>query len=491
MKRCSLALALSALLLGCGSSSNKKELQTPAPTPSTQIDPDSKTEAKPAAPKLTREEKAQQALARVPEILKGVALLRGLEFKQEVPAIYQNQEDFRLFVSKEIRKDLPSEKNIALGKALTHIGLIPHSLDLAKTLEDALVTQAGAYYDPKVKKFFLVMVPDSKLMLDTISSHELTHALQDQHFNLNTYYYGHDGDGPPLFNEDQLAARKFIVEGEATFIMMAYAAYSMSKINMLKDPKMAVALRPQLQMMANMSIAQLKEMNKQQAGSMADMGEDMKKSMDAMDDIPLYILLPLMSSYTKGALPVYEMYMAGGWDAVNSLYTTAPPESTEQVLHPKEKLFPKRDYPVSITLKSPKGVTPVYSEVMGELGWRAYFQVWNHKNANAVAAGWDGDRYAVWEKDGKLISATATIWDSKEEATEFSEAYLQTLMTRFPEGAPTKKGKMTLKPRTGGVIAVEQRGTEVWIADGSDAKAAIANLKKAKKRKLKKNKLDR
>ena len=79
-----------------------------------------------------------------------------------------------------------------------------------------MITQAGGYYDPNQGKFFLVMVPNSDLILDTISSHELMHALQDQHFGLNRYYYGHDGEGPSKFNDDEVSARRFIVEGEAT-----------------------------------------------------------------------------------------------------------------------------------------------------------------------------------------------------------------------------------------------------------------------------------
>jgi hypothetical protein len=82
--------------------------------------------------------------------------------------------------------------------------------------------QAGGSYDPKAKKFFLVMVPSSDLMLDTITAHELTHALQDQHFDLQAYYASKDKQQRPL-GDDALHARRFIVEGEATLTMLVYA----------------------------------------------------------------------------------------------------------------------------------------------------------------------------------------------------------------------------------------------------------------------------
>ena len=70
---------------------------------------------------------------------------------------------------------------------MLHIGLLDKPIDLAETLEQTMVTQAAAYYDPRQKKFFVVMAPDNDSMLDTMSAHELTHALQDQHFDLAKY----------------------------------------------------------------------------------------------------------------------------------------------------------------------------------------------------------------------------------------------------------------------------------------------------------------
>ena len=55
-------------------------------------------------------------------------------------------------------------------------------LDLKDTLEHAFVTQAAGYYDPTQKKFFIVVLSSDDTMLDTITSHELMHGLQDQYF---------------------------------------------------------------------------------------------------------------------------------------------------------------------------------------------------------------------------------------------------------------------------------------------------------------------
>ena len=69
------------------------------------------------------------------------------------------------------------------------------------------------------------------------------------------------------------------------------------------------------------------------------------------------------------------------------------------------------------------GWTPLDSNVIGEVQWRIIFA--EHEMADraaSIAAGWDGDRYAVLERDDDLLLLLYTTWDSEQEASEFSEA---------------------------------------------------------------------
>jgi hypothetical protein len=168
----------------------------------------------------------------------------------------------------------------------------------------------------------------------------------------------------------------------------------------------------------------------------------------------------------KGTLPVFEAYMAAGWDGVATLYR-APPESTEQVLHPKDKLIGKRDLPVAIDLGAgPAGYKEIHSEVIGELGWRVYFMLWEHPKANDAAAGWDGDRVAVYQKGDQLVGLIATTWDSVSDAQDFATAYRETLKKRYPGKAP---------------VQVERKGKDVFIVDGSGQAGLMAVVRKANK----------
>jgi hypothetical protein len=456
--------ALAALALACSSSSSP-------PPPATAPPPAASKDAAPPAAKppteAERRARVDAALARIPEIKRELAELRGLPFKADIPAEYQDSKDFRAYVKGEIARELPASRAEPLAEAYVHLGLLKEKLDLAKTLEDALVSQAGAYFDPKLKKFFLVMAPTSDSALDTISAHELTHALQDQHYGLEKYY-PHDESGEPLIDDDAMNARRFVVEGDATFAMMAYTTKEMAGVDPLA-PAQLPAMQMQIAMMAGMSIEQLKEMNKAQSVD-ADMGEDIEAALEAMDSIPLILIVPLMESYTKGALPVFTAFKRGGWPEVAKLYRD-PPASTEQVLHPTEKLYPNRDVPKRVALATPPGHRMVRSEVIGELGWRVYFMMWNKAASDTAAAGWDGDRFLVARgKDGKLVGLVATTWDSEVDAEQFEKAYRESLVARFggdggkrPDGSP---------------IQVVRRKTEVFVVDGSADPTLMAALGK-------------
>ena len=88
-----------------------------------------------------------------------LAKVRDLTFEHPVPTEYQTTDDFKKYLQQEIKKELPPDKAKGESEAFLHIGLFQKPIDLAAALEQTMATQAGAYYDPKAKKFFLVMVP--------------------------------------------------------------------------------------------------------------------------------------------------------------------------------------------------------------------------------------------------------------------------------------------------------------------------------------------
>ncbi|HEV7557896.1 MAG TPA: hypothetical protein VGO00_20660, partial [Kofleriaceae bacterium] len=383
-----------------------------------------------------------------------LAAIRELEFSRDVPTEYQNAADFKAFVHRETVKELPPEKDKNVSAALFHIGLLQKAVDLADVEEQAVTTQAGAYYDPAAKKFFLVMVPDSELALDTISAHELTHGLQDQHFDLDKYT-------PSTLDDDQSNARRFVVEGDATFAMFLYAL-GKTKI----DLPTVKLLQSTIETFANMDLDAFKQQTRDQAKAFTNMDPEIKKSVEAMDLIPPTVLVPMLDSYMKGAVVAMTAFEHGGWKAVDDLYLH-PPDSTEQMLHPSTKLYPTRDKPRKVTLAKLDGYTELTNNVLGELEWQIYFSLWKPALAKDASEGWGGDRYTVVRRsDGRLIGVLATTWDTPADATQFAEAYAQTLPVRFGAIAP-KRGEAFPRP-DGGKVFVKLAGKNVFIVDGAD-----------------------
>jgi hypothetical protein len=440
----------------------------PAAHGSAASDPWVTKDAAPAQPDTPerRAARAQAALGRVAAMMPKLAKLRQLDFLHDIPREYQSTEDFRKFVHEEIAHELAPDKAADESEALFRLGLLPKPANLAQLEEQAFVTQAGAYYDPKQKKFFLVMVPDNDTMLDTMSAHELTHGLQDQHFDLQKYLPD-EGSGSNTLDDDAESARRFVAEGDATFTMFLYMASPTGVIS----PIAIDLLVGQLAKTAAMAPADLAKMSAPLADSK---DPEMKKAIDAMADIPDTVLVPMIDSYMQGALLVAAAYKRGGWNAVDDLFLH-PPESTEQTLHP-DKYF-AADHPHRVTLPKLAG-TELASVVFGELQWQVYFSLWVPDQKLIASEGWGGDRESVVRRaNGRFVARIATVWDTPQDASELATAYVASLAKRFPKGSGDASSPAGFDRGDGsGKIFTKLDGAKFYAIDGADSAKELATL---------------
>ncbi len=149
-------------------------------------------------------------------IAKQVEKFRHLRFKHAVPATFLSVAKFRKRVtssdSKVSRKD---RRELQAGEAeLRALGLVDGSFDLLKTTDEVSRSSVLAYYDPDHKD---IVVRGKKIDAETrvTLAHELTHALQDQHYNLNRLRDRAKTSGA----DDAVVA---LVEGDATRIEAKY-----------------------------------------------------------------------------------------------------------------------------------------------------------------------------------------------------------------------------------------------------------------------------
>lgn len=420
-------------------------------------------------------------------IASDVAQIRGLSLNKHVVAERQSKAALAAHIRKGLLRQLGPDQGRYYIEALVRLGALKEPVDLAQTIIDMASSQAAAHYDPKAKKFFLLMTNMPLSMLDITASHELCHALQDQHFNLTTFM---EGDLEALRNnQDAAAAKQFLVEGDATYVMTTWMVKSMSGTT--NPATLAFTTSTMLAFQAKMGYEALCKLGSKQA---AESGMDfLTSSIRDIEKLPRFFIEPLFESYFQGATLVDAVKTQGGWAAVDALFQD-PPASSEQVLHPA-KLKEPRDNPSNVALSNTvttlgAGWMEKERDVMGELGIRVFLKVWldpqrlTAEAAMNAAAGWGGDEYVYLKNEDSHASCLVwkTLWDTEKDANEFALQWRLTLTERFPTmktlATKHKAGQVpsqSWEVSPGRYIQLARQGLLVGILDTTD-KSALASI---------------
>ncbi|MBV9081367.1 MAG: hypothetical protein JOZ62_01725, partial [Acidobacteriaceae bacterium] len=151
----------------------------------------------------------------IDHIVQALSDISGLTERHPVSYGRMNKVQLRKFLNKRIKKTVRPEEIRADELALKMFGLVPQDFDLKKTTIDLLTEQAAAFYDYDEKKLFLLEESSPEVESTTLA-HELSHALADQHFDLEKFVQ----EGPS--NDDENLAHTAVVEGQACWLMIAY-----------------------------------------------------------------------------------------------------------------------------------------------------------------------------------------------------------------------------------------------------------------------------
>ena len=106
----------------------------------------------------------------------------------------------------------------------------------------------------------------------------------------------------------------------------------------------------------------------------------------------------------------------------------------------------------------------------------------SRQNGKLAAAGWDGDRYAVFERPGGALGLVwGSTWDTEADAREFAAAYARFQTRKLGPSIPEPGAfpDALRRPHAGVVYAVERRGQDVAIVEGFDVDATDALLESA------------
>jgi hypothetical protein len=167
----------------------------------------------------------QEELEALTEEIKGeVEDLRGLQFERPVRVAVTDRDGFLAYAKKRIEKTTSTEEIEAQELVAKLTGMLPPDYDLLGETLKVLEEQVGGFYDPSENAFYLMDSFGGDLAR-VILAHELTHALDDQHYDIDGMLEKRKGDSDAVF------AFSAVVEGSGTAVMNAWMMERMAELD--------------------------------------------------------------------------------------------------------------------------------------------------------------------------------------------------------------------------------------------------------------------
>jgi hypothetical protein len=419
-------------------------------------------------------EQAKELFALVDQLIQFSSQETGLPIKSSVKRTLTTRAAVESYLNEKFQEDEGAKKLERGEIVLKKFGLLDRDFDLKPFLLALLKEQIEAYYDSKSKTVNLldwVSVDEQKPVL----AHELTHALQDQHVDLEKW-----GDQTPSevsanyrddvdhLSKDEIdTAREAVAEGQATAVMMDNILKPMGK-SLIKDPEVV---------------------------------EFIKNQMNGGENSPVLARAPLLLSesllfpYREGLSFVQDVWMDQGQKAAFAGTLDRPPTSTWEIINPRE--FEKAKLPVVPLMPD---IHPIVDNTykpydigqVGELDLHILTELFGGDNAaRDLTPSWDGGLY--WA--GQRLSATTpaelastksislfylSAWKNAASAQAYSELYANALGRKYsglhkddaaahsaPADAPAGTVEQVYSTNEGPVV-ITTRGRLVFVAESFD-----------------------
>ena len=369
-----------------------------------------------------------------------VSRIRGQKFTRRVLPNLLTRKQLGEEMLKVMDREYTPEEWLLMESSYKVLGLMPYDMSAKDLMAKLMTEEVAGFYDPDGKRMvliredgpakdpgFLEKLLGAKPAFDkesqkTTLAHEMTHALQDQLYDLLKLQKSIEKD------DDMTMAFSALVEGDATLLMFVEMDGGSDVKEM--DPEV---IRTTFSLMSFMLPV---------AG-----GATYRKAPAIFRD-------SLIFPYFQGM--VFATTLAGrdGWPGVHAAYQS-PPTSTEQILHPSKYTSDERDVPQEVVLPELKELLPANWKHLGGncLGeYQTSILLKGVRGSKRASEGWDGDRYEIYRNENEQLALVwVSIWDSSEDADEFAQAF------------------KTKRPTTP-LVKVNQ--DQVWIVEGLPANIA-------------------
>ncbi|MFP4596869.1 MAG: hypothetical protein ACOC9J_03525 [Persicimonas sp.] len=390
---------------------------------------------------------AEQLLEEAADIAVEVAEIRGLELKRGINKGIRDRDELRKVLIERLAEEVSDEDVEREGMVFKKLGLMPDDLDYKQTLLDVLTEQIAGFYDQHAEELYIMQGIPLDLQRPAMA-HEIFHAIQDQHFDIQRMV-------EPLSSKehgDFALARSALIEGDASVLMIDFSLYEEGIL-----PREGVESVVDIPLMANV----LKQLTREDVGALQQMVPEgssqgaapidpSQLADSALAGAPRVIRKLLVFPYFGGMRFVISARADHGWDRVNAVYEN-PPVSTEQILHP-ERYF-AGDQPVRLDFDAQPvlDAEQTYDSVFGEYQMRLLLEEHlldedgdqaesQRAYIDRAMLGWDGDRLRAFEyEDERVLLTHLSVWDTFKDAREYFEALGEVMNARFPKATVSRQ----------------------------------------------------
>jgi hypothetical protein len=349
---------------------------------------------------------------------KRTAVKRRLVSSAEVEKFTRDQQGKEEYAQRLTRSEMTMKK----------FGLLSRDFNLREFVVRANGKEIAAYYDDETKTISMVnWIPLERQA--PILAHELTHALQDQNYDLKAWMKveapkpGEKKNNESDVNDDSIPARRAAVEGQAQIVFVDYILAPLGR-NLQNTPGL------------------LYQMEEPAVKAAAD--------SQLLHDAPVILREMGTFPYREGLIFEGELLEKGGKQMAFSGVFARPPRNTHEVMQPtaymnREKLSQVHIPDVQQILSDKYAVYDTGG--VGELDVRALLKTYgNRKEADILAGSWQGGAYVAFRRTAKpaadaLTTADLSLlyvsrWKSPASADRFAHIYAAAIAQRYQSATP-------------------------------------------------------
>jgi hypothetical protein len=403
------------------SSERKPKATKPETDESDQSDADKASTDKSATPqpetKITPEQ-AEQLFRDVDTILDFASNDSSLPKKHDIKRRLASREEVVSYLHKNMAEDKDVQRLRRTELVLKKFGLLPKDFDLQTFLVSLLEEQVAGYYDAKTKTVNLLdwVAPD---LQRPVLAHELTHALQDQSFNLDKWLKKGSEDldtkrdlrPDDITKDENSEARQAVTEGQAMVVLMDY---------MLAPMHRTVANSPDVVQMMN--------------DSMANGSADSKIYQNA----PVFMKEALTFPYRYGVEFEAEVLRQQGKEKAFKATFENPPQTSREIMEPQTYLT--GEHLAALPLPDFKHIFKAYDRfdigAIGEFDVAVLAEQYAGLEASKrIYPNWRGGYYYSVHPKGNpgapLQLVFVSKWATPKAADQFAAVYARGMQQRY------------------------------------------------------------